>query len=557
MKHNTLVIAAIVAVTALNSTSRANTYTDATGENFTTAGGGILDITSVEVTNTASDMVFKIKLGGNPVTTDWGKYLISIQVTNSGNMFDTSGDGWARPISVAASAGPVGGIDYWVGSWADGGNGAELYKYGGTWTRQSATYNPNPDGIGITKDTNSVTIKFNFSGLGVAFGDTIYFDVYTSGGGGSDSAVDALSRSDQTIADWGNAFASTNLSAYTLQTVTVVPHTVKFSVDMGVPIWDYNNPHSAPGGGGGVDGFNTNTPFNDLAYVRGSYNGNAGDQLFQDGNSTIYTNTVTFLATPNDVITYKFQGSSFPGYEQPLSTGGADRSLTLTNTSITLPVACFGDRCLSYPQVSTVKLAVDMSLAKNFGVFDPTTNGITMPGSFNGWGNGNPSSAFPLYPESAPNNTNVYTNTITFYYYPLGLSNVGFCKFYITNLVNTPRDNGWENPISTSGGNRSISLLSVAQTNSYYYNDEDPKFNLTSAQKLDADSAKISWNSYPARFAIHTGGVYRVESRTLLTGSWTSIGTNYSTTSSSSFTNTGLTGVPQQFYRVSLIDLNY
>lgn len=201
---------AIGSLVAFSYAAQATTYTDATGENFTGAGGGILDISSVEVTDTLTDLIFKINLTGNPSNpTDWGKYMIGINSTPGGN---TTGNGWGRPISISA------GMDYWVGSWVDSGNGAELYKYTGVWgSPQSATYGGNPDNLAITKNTSSVTLQFSYAGLGLSAGDTFSFDVYTSAGGAGDGAVDALGNPSQTIADWGNAYNSGSLvSSYTI-----------------------------------------------------------------------------------------------------------------------------------------------------------------------------------------------------------------------------------------------------------------------------------------------------------------------------------------------------
>ena len=554
MKQKLLAIAAIVTVTALNSTSRANTYTDATGDTFPV--NAILDITSVEVTNTATDLIFKIKLAGNPVATDWGKYCIGIQVTN-GAAGDIAGNGWGRPISIGSLAGPVGGMNYWVGSWADGGNGSELRNYNGAWGLQSATYNPNPDALSITKTTNSVTVQFKYTGLGVVFGDTIYFDAYSSGGGGGDSAVDALSRPTQSIVNWGDSFVSTNLVAYKLQVVTEIPHKVKFSVNMGVPLWDDANPHNAPGNPlVGVDGFRP--PENmgsDVVYVSGSFNGfDLSAPMVRQGSSTIYTNTVMFNATPGDTIQYKFRGDGFPGFEQPLFTGGGNRTQSLTSTNMTLPVVCFGDRCLTDPPVSTVKLAVNMSVAKNFGAFDVSTNTVSLPGSFNGWN----TTAVPLAADFLPNNTNIFTNTITYYYYPTGASAVAYYKFKINNFTNDYRDNGWEQPIGNGGNNRSFGITSTNQTLSFTYNDENPVIN-ASIQKLNANDVTVSFNAFPPRGGLPgypTGGVYSVESRTSLTGPWTTNAIIYSTTANPSFTNTGTMPTDaKKFYRVGLIGL--
>ena len=123
MNTKTFILTTAVVAT-LGFSAHATTYLDTTGDTFTGAGGGILDITSVEVNNNATDLIFKINVAGDPVATDWGKYMIGIDSVAGG---DTAGDGWARPISMPS------GMDYWVGSWVDSGNGAQLWQYTGAW----------------------------------------------------------------------------------------------------------------------------------------------------------------------------------------------------------------------------------------------------------------------------------------------------------------------------------------------------------------------------------------------------------------------------------------
>ena len=195
MKQTLSVFSTLAALTLAGLSANAATYTDPTGDGaLTGAGGGILDITSVEVNTTATDLIFKINVAGNPVATDWGKYMIGIDSVAGG---DTTGDGWVRPISMSS------GMDYWVGSWVDSGNGAQLWQYTGAWNNIGAPT--------ISKDSSSVTLQFNFGALGLASGSTFLFDVYTSGGGGGDSAVDALGNPGQTIANWGDPYNSGGL----------------------------------------------------------------------------------------------------------------------------------------------------------------------------------------------------------------------------------------------------------------------------------------------------------------------------------------------------------
>ena len=195
------------------ATRQANavTYTDSSGDLGGGATATILDITSVEVTAGASDLNFKINLAGDPTVTDWGKYCIGISTGPGG---DTVGDGWVRPIGMNASGN---GMNYWIGSWADSGNGAEIHPYTGSWGLQDATYGSNPDLLTFSKDTSSVTIDFQYAGLGLAPGSTFYFDVYTTGGGSGDTAIDALDNPGVTVAGWSDPYNSGDaLNSFTI-----------------------------------------------------------------------------------------------------------------------------------------------------------------------------------------------------------------------------------------------------------------------------------------------------------------------------------------------------
>ena len=124
--YSKTIVVAILAALALNA--QAATYLDSTGEIIS---GAHIDISSVEVNNTATDLIFKINLAGDPIATDWGKYMIGLDTAPGG---DAAGNAWGRPIGMAS------GMDYWVGTWADFGNGAEVYKHTGSWGIQNATY---------------------------------------------------------------------------------------------------------------------------------------------------------------------------------------------------------------------------------------------------------------------------------------------------------------------------------------------------------------------------------------------------------------------------------
>jgi hypothetical protein len=57
---------------------------------------------------------------------------------------------------------------------------------------------------------NSTTITTSLASLGLSPGQTFFFDVYTTGGGGGDSANDALANATQTINDWQVPYTTPN-----------------------------------------------------------------------------------------------------------------------------------------------------------------------------------------------------------------------------------------------------------------------------------------------------------------------------------------------------------
>jgi hypothetical protein len=192
-------------------------YNDATGD-VAVPGNPFphIDITSVDVSNTATDLVFKINLNGDPIATDWGKYMVGIDSAAGG---DPVGNGWGRPIGMSS------GMDFWLGAWADGGNGMELRNWNGSsWNLQAASYNANL--ATPTKTTSSITLTVPLGYMGLGVGSSFLFDVYTSGGGGGDGAVDALGIPTPSITDWGNPYNSGN----NVQSYTVIPEPGTFTL---------------------------------------------------------------------------------------------------------------------------------------------------------------------------------------------------------------------------------------------------------------------------------------------------------------------------------------
>ena len=78
--------------------------------------------------------------------------------------------------------------------------------------------------------TSQIDYTVPLASLGLGSGDTIYFDAYSSGGGASDSAVDALSNPNVSITSWSQTYTSdsgTGLSSYT---ITAIPEPATMSL---------------------------------------------------------------------------------------------------------------------------------------------------------------------------------------------------------------------------------------------------------------------------------------------------------------------------------------
>jgi hypothetical protein len=206
MNKITKLSAVCAASLVLAGSARSAQYTDATGDGTLLAGFPHLDISSLNVTNDGTNISFQIFLVGDPIAVSWGEYQVGINlIPGAGATNGTVPNG--RPITMS-----VGGMDYWVRSW---NGGAETYHWeagGQFWFGDNFTWAP-PSDIQIpTRTTNSVTLTTTLASLGLVTGDQFYFDVTTSGGTPTDSAIDALANPDPTAAsgDWVSPYDSSN-----------------------------------------------------------------------------------------------------------------------------------------------------------------------------------------------------------------------------------------------------------------------------------------------------------------------------------------------------------
>ena len=186
-----LIVCAIAASVA--SAASADSYTDASLDLFDN-GFDNLDITGVNMSDDGVNLTIAVTTRGFQ---NWTKYMMYFNTTGAG----TTSNGWARPVNLTSN------IDYYVGSWVDApSDNAQFWSWTGAWN-QTGTLTNSVSG-------NTVSFTMSLASLGLSAGQTIYFDVATSGGG-NDPGVDHLSRSDAATPGWGTASTSGSFLAYT------------------------------------------------------------------------------------------------------------------------------------------------------------------------------------------------------------------------------------------------------------------------------------------------------------------------------------------------------
>ncbi len=201
------------ALLAMAGSAFAVDYADNTGSHL--AGGDVhdffysqgfthLDIVNVAVSNDATNLYFDITVDADIDATVWGKYVVGIDTGANAGDNSTDPGSWNRNVDWGR------GITDFLGTWADDGGGSgmggELRQWdGAAWGLTDATYL----GGGLIGGSDAghaagvQSVWVSMAALGVGIGDSIEFDVFSSGGNGGDPGVDHLSRSDFATDDWG------------------------------------------------------------------------------------------------------------------------------------------------------------------------------------------------------------------------------------------------------------------------------------------------------------------------------------------------------------------
>lgn len=170
-------------------------------------------------------------------------------------------------------------------------------------------------------------------------------------------------------------------------------------------------------------------------------------------NTNVWTGTFDVAGTTGSTVQYKFVMNTAGGlvWEGNVGTGGgtANRTFTLPETDLALPVVFFNNVTNTTLVNTPVTFQVNLSLQMAQGNFDPSSGTVSVAGEFNNWS----ASASPLM--RSLTDSNVWTDTLTL----TGAVGTVVSYKYVLN------GSTWEGNVGTNGAqNRSLTLARTAQT---------------------------------------------------------------------------------------------
>lgn len=178
----------------------AATYNDLTNDTVLAAPNQ--DIASLEVSNNLADVVMTLTMAVN--NPGWGNYMVGIKTPAAPA---STTNPWGRPITFSSTP-----INYWIGTWTDVGGGNQIWSFNGTSWSQTGSLSS----FVFSSTTNQAVMTFSLASMGLTTNDSISFDVFSSGTGGGDAAIDSLNDPNVTTSNWSGSYNSTLSSSYQL-----------------------------------------------------------------------------------------------------------------------------------------------------------------------------------------------------------------------------------------------------------------------------------------------------------------------------------------------------
>lgn len=176
-------------------------FTDATADEA--SGNSNLDLTQVSIDNDNTSLTIAVTV--NHLHSDWGKHMVFINTGAAGHT--GTSNPWFRNVDHGGNE-----ISHFIGTWLDGGGGAEMSRYNAgsdSWDNNST------QNLAINWADNTFTYTIALADLGIGIGNTIRFDVASTGGGNGDPSTDHFSSGYH--GNWGEGSSlGSDLMEYTV-----------------------------------------------------------------------------------------------------------------------------------------------------------------------------------------------------------------------------------------------------------------------------------------------------------------------------------------------------
>lgn len=171
--------------------------TDGTGDGN---GNANMDLIDLYVCNDNNFWYFLFTVNANVNTTNWGKYILYLDTT--GDTDGATADAWGRSVTVTDPHKPEFGLYSWVDNLPYGdGNDSQFWE----WDQGTTSWSQNGTIDGLALDANAVSgIEWKISRSKIGNPDSLWCEVWCTGGGGSDPAQDTSNdpAEDWNAVDW-------------------------------------------------------------------------------------------------------------------------------------------------------------------------------------------------------------------------------------------------------------------------------------------------------------------------------------------------------------------
>lgn len=174
-------------------------------------GNANLDLLDLYVTDDADYFYFAYSINADIAATNWGKYLMYVDTTGDAN--GATSDAWGRNVVVADPHKPEYSINSWLDAPPYGTEDIQLWA----WDQGSTSWS-NPGTIeAAALGAGAVSvIEWQVAKAALGNPETIWIEVWDTGGGGGDNAQDTINdpADDWNATDWGTQATLLNSTEY-------------------------------------------------------------------------------------------------------------------------------------------------------------------------------------------------------------------------------------------------------------------------------------------------------------------------------------------------------